>query len=149
MKRDRKRGKRESDINIRGNYVAFCCIWATDKWGIWLVQSFYVTQFFRGWGFWWRGFSSWRDFFYFPAFCMDIGYILLSNHKTSIFIEVPPRKILSRLANQLQIILYASITFWLVSPSNDLIYVNAKSITSAYQFLIDHPTKLQYMSLVN
>ena len=29
-------------IYIYGNYIAFCCIWETDKWDIWLVQSFYV-----------------------------------------------------------------------------------------------------------
>ena len=41
----------------------FCSNWETDYWGISLVQSFYLTQFFREWGFWWRGFSYGRDFF--------------------------------------------------------------------------------------
>ena len=42
-------------IYIYGNYH-FCCIWETDIWGVWLVQVFYLTQFFREWGFCWRGF---------------------------------------------------------------------------------------------
>ena len=66
--------------------LLFCCIWEVDKWGIWRVQSFYVTRFFEEWGFCWRGFSSWRDFFsYSPVFSMDIGYLLSSNLKTIYF----------------------------------------------------------------
>ena len=60
--------------------------WETDKWGIWLVKSFYLTQFFGEWDFCGRGFSSCRDFFsYSPVFGMDIGYLLSSNPKNIYF----------------------------------------------------------------
>ena len=45
------------------NCMAFCFIWGTDKWGILLVRSFYVTQVFREWSFCWTGFCTWSDFF--------------------------------------------------------------------------------------
>ena len=73
-------------IYIHGNCVIFCCIWEADKWGIWLVQSFYVTQFFGEWGFWWRGFQSWKDFFsYSPVFSMDIRHLLSFDPKSIYF----------------------------------------------------------------
>ena len=74
-------------VYICGNCIAFCCIWEADKWGIRLVRSFYITQFFGEWGFCWRGFSACRDFFsYSPVFVIVFRFFLLIL-KTSIFIE--------------------------------------------------------------
>ena len=61
-------------------FVAFFCIWETDKLGIWLVKSFYLTQFFREWGFCETGFSCWRDLFSY-SLVFDIRSLLSSNPK--------------------------------------------------------------------
>ena len=60
-----------------------------------------------------------------------------------------PKNEHSRLDNQSEIILYTFTTFWLVNPSNTLIYVCGKSIPSTYQILIGHRIKPQYKGLVN
>ena len=52
--------------------------------------------------------------------------------KNLFFIENSSGNKYSRLANQSQIILYSSTTFWLVSKSNTLIYVHEKSNPSTY-----------------
>ena len=61
--------------------VTFYCIWDIEKWGIWLMKSFYLTQFLGEWGF-----CSWRDsFFYSLVFGMDTGSLLSSNLKNIYF----------------------------------------------------------------
>ena len=57
--------------------------------------------------------------------------------KTSILIPVNKH---SRLANQSQIILSSSTTFWLVNLTIAQINIRGKSIISANQILIGHPT---------
>ena len=87
----------------------FCCTWETDKWDIWLVQSFYVIQFFREWIFCRKGFSCGRNFFsYSPVFDMDIGYLLSLNPKNIYFYIGFLWNKHSWLANQSQIISYSS-----------------------------------------
>ena len=83
--RERKR-KKGRERERQREIAAFCCIWETDKWGTWLVKSFYFTQLFREWSFCWRDFSSCGDFFsYSLGFAMDIGFLLSSYSKNIYF----------------------------------------------------------------
>ena len=51
-----------------------------------LADVVFLIQFFGEWGFYWRGFSSWRDFFSFSlVFGMDIGCLLSSEPKNIYF----------------------------------------------------------------
>ena len=51
------------------------------------MQVFYLIQFFREWGFYWRGFSSWRDFFsYSLVFGKDFRSLLSANPKKHLFL---------------------------------------------------------------
>ena len=110
----------------------FCSVWETDNWGIWLVQFFCFIHFFGMWGFCWRGFSSWRDFFsYSLVFDTDIGSLPSSTY----FYRFPDWITNHRPFRILQLLFYKSanqmrwstslgrlslprIRFWLVIQSN-------------------------------
>ena len=100
-------------VCVCGNCVTFCCIWETDNWGIWLVQSFCYSTFRRV-KLLVERFSSRRYFFsYSPVFGMDIGYLLSSNPKNMNFIDDITENEHSRLPNRSQVISY-SINFSLI-----------------------------------
>ena len=109
----------------------FCCVWGVGNWGIWPVQFFYLIQFFGEWGFCWRGFGSWRDFFSnFLGFGMDIGSLLWSQIKKDLFLlRIPLGTNISDWQTN-HIVSFSCTSFWLVSLSNGLVHVCGKSIQS-------------------
>ena len=109
----------------------------------------------------WCNLSMLLNFSENKAFATEISFLIplssvwtfdifsLLTLKTSVFIENSLGDKHSWLANQLQIILYSSTTFLLVSQSNALIYICRKSAPSMYLILIGHPIKPPYRGLVN
>ena len=107
-----------------------------------------LSIFLGDWGFFWRGFNSWIDFFsYSLIFGINIGSLLVSNPKIIHFIDDSRRNQHSRLTKQSQIISYCFKTFWLVTQLNAMIFVCWKSITSMYQILIGHRIKRRHKGL--